>query len=152
MTEHNTTLRLFWQIREHKCGLKGWYIRVVTENYTLHPKDPDPTLVPFNYCVNVDETCENYTRNMNVTLFVFISEDTLENAPYILCKIKSHEMLIDESKVDLKINNTPHIPTNTTPTPFTTYILPNCVTCSAVCIRPYLLLLCIILTMLYIAL
>ena len=78
----NFTEELIWKIVD--CD---WEVRVVTENYTLHP-NPIPRLVPIKKLTdyNVTETCVDDRKIVHLS--ITFNENVLNNnIGYITCKI-----------------------------------------------------------------
>ena len=105
---------VFWQIQEQLCN---WNIRVVPENYTLHPYQ-NPKDVPiekgteFNITFERDpcspETGSQY--QVNVTLYLLLNDNVMEHVPYIVCKIS--RWTIDDMRV---VNSSMRVYLPTTP-------------------------------------
>ena len=78
----NFTEELIWKIVD--CD---WEVRVVTENYTLHP-NPIPRLVPIKKHTdyNVTEACVDDRKI--IQLSIMFNENVLEsNIGYVTCKV-----------------------------------------------------------------
>ena len=126
--EENSTEKFLWEIES--CG---WEVRIVTEEYTLHP-NIFPTRVPIkmhtDYNVSITpkkEDCKESIMNTSVTLSITFRENVLEHVEYIICKFFRHsnDKITHESRVDINITVLP--PAETTVTLMSTTIMSTAV-------------------------
>ena len=95
--KENTTMEFKWKIKN--CT---WQVRIVTEEFTLHPNWlPGQVPLKNHTDYNVSKACEE--EHITVTLSVTFNVKVLEHVEYFICKvfIENNDETMQMSRVNL---------------------------------------------------
>ena len=112
VTKRNSTLKIFWQVKDELCLPSKWRLEVGTRNQTLlnYPSEnmsaPIENYADYNVTV-VRGACEGGVEKINVTVTIFVSE-YVDIQEFIFCNIRIvRPSSNNTSKVHLVLFNEP---------------------------------------------